>query len=174
MAKLRMTYKNLKALRKSKEYQAMLVDLVASGVISKSKAEDLLGFNIPANLIGGTESSGTDNPIDDPETGGEGSGSGSGSGNTVTLLYYATPKGGPQWLTAEYDLTDDPTGAGILDFAKTEFGNNAINSKLPVELNPEYVEDEADLSTKYTALDPLPDSIEPGMLVWVYSYSGNM
>ena len=39
MAKLRMTYKNLKALRKSKEYQALLVDLVRVGVVPKATAE---------------------------------------------------------------------------------------------------------------------------------------
>jgi hypothetical protein len=80
MAKLRMTYKNLKALRKSKEYQAVLVDLVNVGVVPKATAEKLLGYNIPANLITDDESSGTDDPINDnPESGG-GSGGEQGSG----------------------------------------------------------------------------------------------
>ena len=51
MAKLRMTYKNLKALRKSKEYQALLVDLVNESIVPKSVAEALLGYNIPSDLI---------------------------------------------------------------------------------------------------------------------------
>lgn len=64
MAKLRMTYKNLKALRKSKEYQAVIIDLVNADVLSKAKAEALLGYNIPGNLIGETET--TEEPVDDP------------------------------------------------------------------------------------------------------------
>ena len=180
MAKLRMTYKNLKALRKSKEYQAMLVDLVASGVISKSKAEDLLGFNIPANLIGGTESSGTDNPIDDNGgSGGESGGEGSGSvdvditvpSNTVTMLYLNGDSG--SWETAEYTLTNSSSEADILDFAKTEFGNGALNSILYVEANPDYVEGVDDINSKYIALNPQPETIEPGMFATVYYYDEN-
>jgi len=51
MAKLRMTYKNLKALRKSREYQAVLVDLVNESIVPKNTAEALLGYNIPSDLI---------------------------------------------------------------------------------------------------------------------------
>ena len=172
MAKLRMTYKNLKALRKSKEYQAMLVDLVASGVISKSKAEDLLGFNIPANLIGGTESSETDNPIDDPGTGGEGSGSGSVDvditvpGNTVTLLYLNEDTG--EWETAECDLTNDLSDGDIIPFAKNAFSNDSIDAIIYVEPNTSYVEGESSIQEKYIALAPQPETFEPGMLIQVY------
>ena len=68
MAKLRMTYKNLKALRKTKEYQALLVDLVANNIVPKSVAENLLGYNIPANLIGGAESGNEEEPtVTEPE-----------------------------------------------------------------------------------------------------------
>ena len=176
MARCKLTRMNLRNIRKSREYQALLIDLVATNVVGKSAAEELLGYTIPAGLLGGTV---TD---DDTEPSGESGGEvppadpGSESGgevpptvdNTVTLLYYATPKGGPQWLTAEYDLTDDPNGTGILAFARTEFGNNdTIDSLLFVEEDPEYVEGESDLIDKYISLDPQPDTLEPGMLIMV-------
>lgn len=163
MAKLRMTYKNLKALRKSKEYQALLVDLVSVGVVPKATAEGLLGYNIPANLITDDKSSGTDDPINE---GTEGSG-------TVTLLYWDQPANGkPYWESTQYDLTDDPTVAGILAFAKAEFGNATINNLYAAEVNPEYVEGAPNLVNKYISLDPQPETFEPGMLI-VASYPDN-
>ena len=129
MARLRMTYKNLKALRKTKEYQALLVDLVANNIVPKSVAENLLGYNIPANLIGGTEPD-NDNPVVTPD-------------NTVTLLYFnnGSRDQDPAWETAEYDLTDDPTGDGIITFALDAFSDDNINFLVVVEENAEYVED---------------------------------
>lgn len=162
MAKLRMTYKNLKALRKSKEYQALLVDLVSVGVVPKATAEGLLGYNIPANLITDDKSSGTDNPITDDN------GEGSGSGNTVTLLYYATLKGGPKWLTAEYNLTDDTTSEGIITFAKDKFDDDTLNAAFIAEENPEYVEGETSLNNKYIPLNTQPETPEAGMLIVVF------
>lgn len=164
MAKLRMTYKNLKALRKSKEYQAVLVDLVNVGVVSKAIAEGLLGYNIPANLIIDDESAGTDDPVTDPtdptdptETA------------TVTLLYFnstANDNAG-EWETAEYDLTGGHTATDILNFAKTEFSDDTLNSAAIVEEDPEYVEGETALDAKYISLDPQPETLESGMLIQV-------
>lgn len=161
MAKLRMTYKNLKALRKSKEYQALLVDLVSVGVVPKATAEGLLGYNIPANLIIDDESSGTDNPITD---------GGKKPDNTVTLLYFNDKgKENSAWLTAEYDLTDGHTAIDICNFAKAEFSDDSLNTIVFVEENPEYVEGESIIITKYKLLNPQPETIEPGMLIKVYS-----
>lgn len=187
MAKLRMTYKNLKALRKSREYQALLVDLVSVGVVPKATAEGLLGYNIPANLITDNESSGTDDlPIVDPgpdredpgpdrEDLGSGIEQGSDTGNTVTLLYF-NEGGREAWETAKYDITNDPTIAGIVDFAgivafaKDAFNDDTINTGVFVEVNPEYVEGTSDLNDKYVPLDPQPQpkTLEPGMLIQVY------
>lgn len=155
MAKLRMTYKNLKALRKSREYQALLVDLVNVGVVPKATAEGLLGYNIPANLITDDESSGTDDPINE---GTEGSG-------TVTLLYYAAAKGGFVWQTKTFTLANDTTEADIIAAAKTAFADSTIDTISFVQLNPEYVEGESELSAKYTALDPQPEAFANGQLI---------
>lgn len=165
MAKLRMTYKNLKALRKSKEYQALLVDLVSVGVVPKATAEGLLGYNIPANLIIDDESSGTDNPVTDDDEGGSGS---TDKDPVVTSKVTLLNFDGEEWLTAEYDLTDDPTGEGILTFAKDVFDYDALNTITVVELSPEYVEGETSLNNKYAPLDPQPEILESGMLVGVY------
>ena len=174
MAKLRMTYKNLKALRKTREYQALLVDLVANNIVPKSVAENLLGYNIPANLIGGESSE--EEPVVTPDNGEQGSGTegsgteGSGTeggesdtGNTVTLLYFdaAANDGAGEWLTAEYDLTDDPTGEGIVTFAQTEFSDDTIDGLLFVEEDSEYTE----LIDKYIPLDPQPETYEAGMFL---------
>ncbi|MBR6135612.1 MAG: hypothetical protein IKQ22_03910 [Clostridia bacterium] len=176
MAKLRMTYKNLKALRKSKEYQALLVDLVSVGVVPKATAEGLLGYNIPANLIIDDENSGTDNPITDGgESGGEGSGTeGSGeqgSANKVTLVHLdaAANDNAGEWETAEYDLTDDPTGTGIIAFAQDAFDNDTLNAVAAAELNPEYTEGESDVASKYIPLNPQPKGLQAGMIIVIGS-----
>lgn len=162
MARLRMTYKNLKALRKTKEYQALLVDLVANNIVPKSVAENLLGYNIPANLIGSAEhgsgsGSGNDNPVVEPT-------------NTVTLLYFdATANDGTgEWKTAEYDLDVNP---GISEFAQDAFGDDTIENFAVVEEDPEYVEGESPINTKYVDLDPQPEEYEPGMLIKVWAGS---
>lgn len=86
MARCKLTIMNLRNIRKSREYQALLIDLVAAGIVGKSAAEGLLGYTIPAGLLGSTvtdddEGSGTDDPpIVNPGTGGEGSGIEQGSG----------------------------------------------------------------------------------------------
>ena len=191
MAKLRMTYKNLKALRKSKEYQALIVDLVSVGVVPKATAEGLLGYNIPANLITDDENSGTDSPIDDSgesgsggevppadpgsESGGEvpPADPGSESGppkvdNTVTLLYFNDMEEGDNyWETAQYDLTDGSTPEDILAFAQNEFGDDSLNTTFVSEENPEYVEGELPISSKYIHVDPQPTTIEAGQLIEV-------
>jgi hypothetical protein len=163
MAKLRMTYKNLKALRKTREYQALLVDLVANNIVPKSVAENLLGYNIPANLIGGESSE--EEPVVTPDNGEQGSGtegSESDTGNTVTLLYFDSTAndGDGDWLTAAYTLTGEDTTADLIAAAKTAFGDDAINGVYAVEEDSAYTE----LVDKYVPLDPQPETLESGML----------
>lgn len=234
MARCKLTNMNLRNIRKSREYQCILIDLVSAGVVEQSEAEELLGYTIPPGLLDG------DTPGPDPEPEAETpvittdlpaaktiSGSDTltivasvtdggtlsyawtkdgdvipdataatltvneagtyqctvtntldgdtatasstacvvtAESNTVTLLHF----GSGEWKTAEYDLTDDPTGEGIIAFAKDAFDNNTINHKTIWEENPEYVEGTSELNTKYITADPQPEALEPGMLVGVY------
>ena len=166
MAKLRMTYKNLKALRKTKEYQALLVDLVANNIVPKSVAENLLGYNIPANLIGGTE---PDNEEQGSGSGTEGSGT-EGSGSTVTLLYFAPGLPGSltptdEWKTATYALTGEDTAAAIITAAQEAFDDDTIDTISFVELDDTYVEGTSSLADKYIALDPQPEAFANSQLI---------
>ncbi|MBR6134986.1 MAG: hypothetical protein IKQ22_00670 [Clostridia bacterium] len=235
MARCKLTSMNLRTIRKSREYQALLIDLVAMGVVGQSTAEETLGYTIPAGLLDG------DTPGPDPEpeaetpvittdlpatktisgsdtleivasvtddgtlsyawtkdgnvipdataatltvneagtyqctvtnTLGEDTATASSTAcvvtaaasDTVTLLHFSSG----EWKTAEYDLTDDPTGEGIIAFAKEAFDNSTINHKAIWEENPEYVEGTSELNTKYITADPQPEALEPGMLVGVY------
>ena len=128
----------------------------------------MLGYTIPAGLLGSTTPA---TPVDDDNEEEE------ETSNTVTLLYFepAADQDTPaQWLTAEYDLTNDPTGEGIIDFAKDAFNDDTINNAAFVEEDPEYVEGESILGNKYTELDPQPETIEPGMLMECYYDSNNV
>lgn len=161
MAKLRMTYKNLKALRKTREYQALLVDLVAINIVPKSAAENLLGYNIPANLIGGSESGSEEEPtVTEPEE----------TGITVTLLYFdaIANDGAGGWQTAELALetnvlADETTG--IIAAAKTAFTNDTIDSIDVVVENTNYVEGTSGISEKYTEANPQPSELTEGALI---------
>lgn len=165
MSRCKLTNMNLRNIRKSREYQCLLIDLVKANVIGKSAAEGLLGYTIPAGLLGNTTPA---TPVDDDDDEEE-------TGNTVTLLYYksaATEDDTPEWLTAEYDLTEDPTGDNILTFAKDAFNDDTIDSAPFVEENPVYVEGESAVAEKYIPLDPQPETIEPGMLIKCYFEAG--
>ena len=168
MSRCKLTNMNLRNIRKSREYQCLLIDLVKANVVGKSAAEDLLGYTIPAGLLGNTTPA---TPVDDDDEGGETSGEGGETGNTVTLLYYkpaATEDDTPEWLTAEYDLTEDPTGEGIITFAKDAFNDDTIDTGDIAYEDSEYVEGESDINDKYTVFDPQPETIEPGMIMIVY------
>ena len=166
MSRCKLTNMNLRNIRKSREYQCLLIDLVKANVIGKSAAEGLLGYTIPVGLLGNTTPA---TPVDDDDEGEE------ETSNTVTLLYYVpeadqdTPA---QWLTAEYDLTEDPEGDDIITFARDAFNDNTIDSAPFVEEDPEYVEGESEVADKYIAIDPQPETIEPGMLIKCYYEAG--
>lgn len=63
MARCKLTTMSLRNMRKSKEYQCILIDLVNAGVVTEAAAEKLLGYTIPAGLLDG----GTPDPDPDPE-----------------------------------------------------------------------------------------------------------
>lgn len=54
MARCKLTNMNLRNIRKTREYQCLLIDLVKTGVVGKSAAEGLLGYTIPEGLLGDT------------------------------------------------------------------------------------------------------------------------
>lgn len=51
MARCKLTRMSLRNIRKDKQYQCIVIDFVRTGVISKSKAEELLNYSIPAGLL---------------------------------------------------------------------------------------------------------------------------
>lgn len=71
MARCRLTRMSLHNIRKDKQYQCIVIDFVRTGVIAKSKAEELLGYTIPGGLLQGS--------VADPDSGSGSGSSGSGS-----------------------------------------------------------------------------------------------
>ena len=80
MARCKLTRMSLRNIRKDKQYQCIIIDLVRTGVISKSTAEGLLSYTIPAGLL---ENSAYVPDVDDEP--GTDSGGDSGSTEATTL-----------------------------------------------------------------------------------------
>lgn len=69
MARCKLTRMSLRNIRKDKQYQCIVIDFVRTGVISKSKAEELLNYSIPAGLL--ENSAYVPDDDDEPGTGGD-------------------------------------------------------------------------------------------------------
>ena len=154
MARCKLTSMNLRTIRKSREYQALLIDLVAMGVVGQAAAENILGYTIPAGLLG--SGSVTDDGDDEGE-----------EENTVTLLYFdvtANDNTG-EWQTETFTLDDDATEVDIIVAAKAAFEDDTIDTISFVELDDTYVEGTSELSAKYIALDPQPEAFANGQLI---------
>lgn len=67
MARCKLTTMNLRNMRKSKEYQCIIIDLVNAGVVTEAAAEELLGYTIPAGLLDGDTPDPDPDPDPDPE-----------------------------------------------------------------------------------------------------------
>ena len=80
MARCKLTRMSLRNIRKDKQYQCIIIDLVRTGVISKSTAEGLLSYTIPAGLL--ENSAYVPDADDEPGTD---SGGDSGSTEATTL-----------------------------------------------------------------------------------------
>lgn len=132
MARCKLTRMSLRNIRKDKQYQCIVIDFVRTGVISKSKAEELLNYTIPAGLLEGSVAAPDDE--DEPGTGGEGTGG--ETTESVTLAVNlddiaannpSSPKGGTKsggtrdteatsgnqsesdgWLLVNFPLPEDP------------------------------------------------------------------
>lgn len=164
MARCKLTKMNLRNIRKTREYQALLIDLVSAGVVTKSAAEDLLGYTIPAGLLADNIPSGDDTGDDDTDDDTE---------STVTLLYFdatANDNAG-EWETETFTLADDTTEADIIAAAKTAFEDNTIDTISFVELSDSYVEGTSELSAKYAALDPQPEAFANGQFIKCFKAS---
>ena len=129
MARCKLTNMNLRNIRKSREYQCLLIDFVKVGVIGKTAAEGLLGYTIPSGLISGGNSAVTPEPEDDeddddPEE---------TEPNTINVIYnsgdeFSSPK--------SYILTPGDTVENLLIWAKSESGFDVavINTVTPAFL----------------------------------------
>lgn len=51
MGTCRLNNKSMRNLRRSQEYQCMIIDLAMLGIVSKEEAEMLIGSGIPEGLI---------------------------------------------------------------------------------------------------------------------------
>lgn len=171
MARCKLTRMNLRNIRKSREYQTLLIDLVALNVVGKSTAEELLGYTIPAGLLSANTVT-----SDDEETGGEGSGSGSeqGSGGesgtegsgTVTLIHWVEGEGSvePGWETSEYTLTGEDTTDSIIAAAKIAFEDDTINGLWLYSIDPD--------TEEYVEGQSAPETFENGMIIDCYHDGG--
>lgn len=74
MARCKLTSMNLRNIRKTREYQCIIIDLVNAGVMTKAAAERLLGYTIPGGLLQGS--------VTDPDSGSGSSGSGTDDSGT--------------------------------------------------------------------------------------------
>lgn len=135
MARCKLTRMSLRNIRKDKQYQCIVIDFVRTGVINKSKAEELLNYTIPAGLLEGSVAA-PDDDDDEPGTGTGGEGTGGETAKSVTLAVNLTdmasqlgaavtpkdgdqggrdtvPKGGPSgaesdgWLLVNFPLPEE-------------------------------------------------------------------
>lgn len=149
MARCKLTRMSLRNIRKDKQYQCIVIDFVRTRVISKSKAEELLGYTIPAGLLEGSVAAPDDD--DDEESGtGEGTGTetGSESGDesgsnksedTITLNLLGAFMYNDSGITLDNYTTYDPSG------------NTPVQVQVPTALV-------TSLNTKFTSNQNISDS----------------
>lgn len=109
MARCKLTTMNLRNMRKSKEYQCIIIDLVNAGVVTEAAAEELLGYTIPAGLLDG----GTPDPDPDPEPEAE---------TPVITTDLPATKDAPDKAKCELSIVASVTDGGTLSYAWTKDG----------------------------------------------------
>ena len=152
MARCKLTRMSLRNIRKDKQYQCIVIDFVRTGVIGKSKAEELLGYTIPAGLLQGSvtepteeEPSGNEysgnNDYSGNESGNEYSGNNDYSGNSPTSTKFTVvynpgnSDSNSHWGEMELDmsdLADDWENNGIVGnvYTNTEATLDSIKTAL--------------------------------------------
>lgn len=136
MARCKLTRMSLRNIRKDKQYQCVVIDFVRTGVISKSKAEELLNYTIPAGLLEGSVAA-PDDDEGEPGTSGDNTGSGtegSGTEDTITLNLLGGFMYDDSGLSLDNYTTYDPSG------------NTPLQVQVPAALV-------ASLNTKFAAVD---------------------
>lgn len=153
MARCKLTRMNLRNIRKSREYQCLLIDFVKVGVVGKTTAESLLGYTIPAGLI--TDSNSVVTPEPEPEEDDD-------TEDIVTLVHFndEANAGEGEWTEVSYTLTgnNDLENMRTLITDETD-GYNIPETPIVVAENPDYEEGVSDRNTKYIELDPQPDPL---------------
>lgn len=151
MARCKLTRMSLRNIRKDKQYQCIVIDFVRTGVISKSKAEELLGYTIPAGLL---ENSAYVPDDDDEEsgTGGEGAGTGGETGgeteDTITLNLLGAFMYDDSGLTlGEYTSYDASPGDGVTPVQVQ------VPAALVASLNTKFADDSASNSVSNNDTD---------------------
>lgn len=115
MARCKLTRMSLRNIRKDKQYQCIVIDFVRTGVISKSKAEELLNYSIPAGLL---ENS-TYVPDDDDEPG-------TGSDTPVTTRTVAVKA---------YSMYQSPSGEAQLSHFQDEYYSDVDSLDIEISSN---------------------------------------
>ena len=169
MARCKLTNMNLRNIRKTREYQCLLIDLVKTGVVGKSAAEGLLGYTIPEGLLGDTTPatlSDDDEKEDEEEP------------RLITIVA-RVPDGEGNWVydTFEYDLDDGDTAEDILAAADSHwpdaFDGNRLNS-----IRELFETDEEGAITiggkSYNASPAAVDSFVPGAMYEVLFVIGDI
>lgn len=154
MARCKLTKMNLRNIRKSREYQCLLIDLVKTGVVGKTAAEGLLGYTIPAGLLGDTTPVTPPDDEDEPET----------EPRNVTVIYndaHNLSNISNDYQSFDYDLNAGDSESDILAAAKNEFNDNTLNVLTAVSLEP--VADKTGNITSYITNPLTHYDIEAGM-----------
>lgn len=159
MARCKLTNMNLRNIRKTREYQCLLIDLVKTGVVGKSAAEGLLGYTIPEGLLGDTTPA---TPSDDDDNGGEEE----AESRLITIVAEAGRRG--IFESFDYDLSNGDTVDDVLAAANDHWpdGDYGIPFNTVRNLTPNQEGEISVNDTTYTAGAPV-ESFEADMVVIV-------
>lgn len=154
MARCKLTNMNLRNIRKTREYQCLLIDLVKTGVVGKSAAEGLLGYTIPEGLLGDTT------PVTSPDEDEE--------EPQPRMITVASEAGRGIWDSFEYDLSNGDTIDDVLAAANNHWSDgdygapfNTVKNLTPNQKGEISIND-----TTYTVGAPV-ESFEADMVVIV-------
>ena len=158
MARCKLTNMNLRNIRKTREYQCLLIDLVKTGVVGKSAAEGLLGYTIPEGLLGDTT------PVTPPDEDEE-------EHRFITIAAAVLEDDSNHYETIAYDLNDGDTAEDVLAAANDHWPDGNVLGKHFNAVNSCVESDEGNITIGdklYAAVDSPVDSFEQGAVYEVY------